>query len=333
MSTDRGSRGLAPASGAALAFQSGASDAAGRNEGGAPRGGAVRTAQPGYAAQPGFAPRSHVRAARRLVLMGLPIAVLMPLALVSRALASLPSRAARKAGLRLGLWVQRHWARGTLWAAGVRLDAPQSPPRAARIVLANHVSYMDILVLSSTCSARMVAKSEIARWPVLGHLSRSVGTIFLERKQRRAVVPVSEEIARTLAAEVPVGIFPEGHASSGASVAPFRGALLETAVAAQVPILAVGLSYETPSDPEPPAQLVCWYDGTPFWKHFWRLLTVRDVIARVRWSGPHEARTDRKELALRMHAEVSALAQPIRALPLAPATGPGPRGAPDAARH
>jgi len=270
------------------------------------------------------APRSHLRAARRLLLMGLPIAGLMPIALVSRALAALPWSPARVAGLRLGLWVQRHWARGTLWGAGVRLDAPPSPPRGARIVLANHVSYMDILVLSSTCSARMVAKSEIARWPVLGQLSRSVGTIFLERKQRRAVLPVSEEIARTLAAEVPVGIFPEGHASSGASVAPFRGALLETAVAAQVPLLAVGISYDTPTDAQPPALLVCWYDGSPFWKHFWRLLGVRDVIARVRWSGPHEAGADRKELALRMHAEVSALTEPIRALPLSSTVSAAP---------
>jgi 1-acyl-sn-glycerol-3-phosphate acyltransferase len=295
-----------------LAFGAGARGETGARE---------QHAEPSPSARAGqsHARRSHLRAAVRLALMGLPIAVLMPLALVSRALAAMPARTTRVAGLRLGLWVQRHWARGTLWGAGVRLDAPRSPARGTRIVLANHVSYMDILVLSSTCSARMVAKSEIARWPLLGHLARSVGTIFLERRERRAVLPVSEEIARTLSAGVPVGIFPEGHASSGASVAPFRGALLETAVGAQVPILAVGLSYDTPSDVQPPAQLVCWHDSTPFWKHFWRLLTVRDIVARVRWSGPHDAGADRKELALRMHAEVSALAQPIRALPLAPA--------------
>ena len=204
--------------------------------------------------------------------------------------------------LRAGAGIQRRWARAMLWATGVELDVPDAPPVGRFVVASNHVSYLDIPVFSAVFGGRFVAKSEIARWPLFGVLSRSVQTIFVERSRRRDVVRVAGEMGRSLESGVTVVLFPEARSGSGREVGRYHSPLFEAAVEAGVPCLPAAVSYATPGSEWSPSWTVAWWGGLRLWPHALRLLSLPSVRARVRWDEAPVAGADRKELARRCHA-------------------------------
>src|SRR5262249_20251389 len=151
---------------------------------------------------------------RLAALLGLSLFFLAP-ALLSRVLALC---GARRTALRLAARVQCVWARGILAVLRVEVVLEGELPARPCLVVSNHLSYLDIAVLSAHFPGRFVAKSEIGGWPVLGPLARTVGTIFLVQKRGRDVLRVEHEMARTLEAGVPVVLFPEGHSTRGVRV-------------------------------------------------------------------------------------------------------------------
>lgn len=254
------------------------------------------------------------RPLRFAALLGL-CGIFAPLALGSRLLAL---TGARRAATRFAAATQGRWGCAVLSVLGVELDLEGTPPSGAFVVVANHLSYLDIPVLSALFVGRFVAKSEIARWPVLGQLASTVGTIFVVQKRRRDVVRVEREMARTLAAGVPVVLFPEGHSTRGLGVDRLHSSLLECAVRARVPCLAVALGYETPGEPWAPAATVCWWGGMRFWRHARDLVGLRRVRVRVRVAAAARQGMDRKELAEALRRDLVQLFVPVRQAPIAP---------------
>ena len=253
------------------------------------------------------------RVVRFLALLGLSASCL-PSALASRLLAPCSVRAA----LRLAAATQRCWARGILWILGVELVCEGRPPPGACLLVANHLSYLDIPVLGALFPGRFVAKDEIAGWPLLGPLAATVGTIFLRQRRGRDLVRVERAMAQTLAAGVPVLLFPEGHSTRGAGVDRLHSSLFECAVRAEIPCLAVTLGYETPDDPWAPAATVCWWGGMSFWRHAWGLVGLRRIRARVCLAARARSASDRKVLAAELHADLLANLEPLRQSPIAP---------------
>lgn len=246
---------------------------------------------------------SQTRALLRLAGLFVPILVWLLPALGSRALALV---GARRAALRTAARVQAGWAGFSLWILGVRLEPVPALPRRGLLLVSNHLSWLDILVLARCMPCRFVAKSEIAGWPLLGQLARSVGTLFIARGRARDVLRVQRELADTLSSGVHALVFAEGRASDGSSVAPFHPALLELSERHGIECLAVGLVYATPGDARPLASTIAWRDATGFWQHAWRVLRLERIEAAARWSGPFAPRP-RRELARVLHAEVLAL--------------------------
>jgi 1-acyl-sn-glycerol-3-phosphate acyltransferase len=242
-------------------------------------------------------------------------AVLVVPALATRALALF---GARRAALHGAAAVQRCWSRAMLAVLGVDATLEGELPPHACLIVANHLSYLDILVLGRFFPGRFVAKSEIASWPVLGWLARAVGTIFVVQARRRDVVRVDREMAETLAAGVSVVLFPEGHSTRGVVVDRFKSALLESAAQARIPCLAVALHYDTPKDPWAPAGTVCWWGGMGFWSHAWNLTGLRRIEAVLRASPMALVNTDRKELAAELQRALEQRFRPIRQGPVAP---------------
>lgn len=242
-------------------------------------------------------------------------AALLPAALSTRLAAWF---GAERAALHSAAALQRLWARGMLALLGVHARLEGERPRDTVLVVANHLSYLDILVLARFFPGRFVAKSEIAGWPVLGWLARAVGTIFVVQSRARDVVRVDGEMARTLAAGVPVLLFPEGHATRGLGVDRFKSSLLENAARAGIPCLAVALHYETPLDPWAPAGTICWWGGMGFWVHAWNLVGLRRVEARLSLASTPLVHSDRKALAEGLRAALVERFHPIRQAPVAP---------------
>jgi 1-acyl-sn-glycerol-3-phosphate acyltransferase len=114
-------------------------------------------------------------------------------------------------------------------------------------VVANHVSWLDVLALNALWPATFVCKSEVRRWPVLGWLIGRDGTLFLERGNARQARRLGSRMARRLSAGERIALFPEGTTSDGTSVLPFRPALLQAAIASGAPVQPVALSYSDPA--------------------------------------------------------------------------------------
>jgi 1-acyl-sn-glycerol-3-phosphate acyltransferase len=138
----------------------------------------------------------------------------------------------------------RWWSRRLLRLCAVHLHLP---PHAAyeppALVVANHVSWLDILVLNAWHPCQFVAKLEIRGWPFLGWLSHKVGTVFISRGNRRDVRRVFQGLVDTLKGGERVAFFPEGKIGSQGEILPFHANLFEAAIDAKVPVQAYGLRY------------------------------------------------------------------------------------------
>jgi 1-acyl-sn-glycerol-3-phosphate acyltransferase len=230
-------------------------------------------------------------------------------------------------GMRMGARVQSLWAKLSLFVLGVELDTSgEHVPREATLIAVNHLSYLDILVMSALFPSRFVAKSEIGSWPLLGPIVSLSGTLFVKRGDRNDVPRVVAEMQRTLDAGVSVTFFPEGWASRGLDVCRFHPGLFETAVRGQFPCLPVTLSYSTPENTGATAWTVGWWGPVRIGPHLARMLREGPVLARVSWAPEPLFGRDRKRLAQRLEDEVRSRFRPLRQEPLpVPIQGdPGP---------
>jgi 1-acyl-sn-glycerol-3-phosphate acyltransferase len=108
----------------------------------------------------------------------------------------------------------------------MRLQVIGTPLRSHVLFVANHLSWLDIMVLADASGTAFVAKDEIARWPVIGWLSSLNNTVFIARTQRNAVRDQADQLRTALASGQPVALFPEGTTEGGTDILPFRASLL-----------------------------------------------------------------------------------------------------------
>jgi len=215
---------------------------------------------------------------------------------------------------RLAGWrarVQRAWSRGVCSLAGVRLHVIGPPPRGGYLLVANHLSYLDIVVLGAHLSCAFVAKSEVARWPVLGFLARAMGTLFVERDNKRSLEGLNRRLAARLARGESLVLFPEGTSTAGGSVLPFRAALLEPAATLGLPVRYAALRYATAPGERPASEVVCWWGDMTFGPHLLELLRLAHVEATVHFGPEPIAAPDRKTLATRLQHAVASRFDPL----------------------
>ena len=205
----------------------------------------------------------------------------------------------------------RRWSRSCLWLMGGRLRVQGDRPAAPFFLVSNHLSYIDILVLSSMVDAFFIAKAEIRAWPGFGLLCRTVGTIFIDRELRRDVQRVNRRVEETLAAGYGVVLFPEGTSSQGYEVMRFQSALLEYPAQRQMEVHSVSVSYRTPEGEIPAHLSISWWGDAPFVAHFVQLLGLSRFEARVRFLDTVEVGEDRKQLARTLQRRVAESFEPV----------------------
>jgi 1-acyl-sn-glycerol-3-phosphate acyltransferase len=197
------------------------------------------------------------------------------------------------------------WARVCCRIAGVRVTVEGSPPRPPFMLVSNHVSYLDILAIAAVVPTVFVAKSEIARWPVLGAICRSAATLFLDRTSRRDLARVIELVDRRIDAGLGVTFFAEGGIADGVAVRPFRSPLLEAAIRRGLAVHHVTLRYETLRGDAPARRFVVWDGELSLVAHFLRLLQLHEIRLTARFGREPVLADDRKVLAARLHAAVA----------------------------
>jgi len=193
------------------------------------------------------------------------------------------------------------WSAGLLRVAGLRLHARGLPHAGATLVLANHVSWLDIAAIHAILpQARFVSKADVLRWPLLGWLIRSVGTLFIERERKRDALRVVHQVAQALRDGQTVAVFPEGTTGDGRTVMPFHANLLQAAIATGTPVQPVLLRYSDARHAVSPA--VEFLGDTTLLGSVWRVLTAPDLQVHVELLSAQGSR----------HADRRALAQHLR---------------------
>jgi 1-acyl-sn-glycerol-3-phosphate acyltransferase len=139
--------------------------------------------------------------------------------------------------------LQAWWSRGALLALGVRLVIQGDAPRPGSLIVANHVSWLDVLAINSVSGASFVCKLEIASWPVLGWMLKRAGTVFMRRASAWSAWRAVLAIAPQLAGGASIAVFPEGTTTAGDDVLPFYPALFQAAVNAPALVQPVALLY------------------------------------------------------------------------------------------
>jgi 1-acyl-sn-glycerol-3-phosphate acyltransferase len=140
----------------------------------------------------------------------------------------------------------RLWSRSVLDILAVRLDVvgePAHAPGAPLMLVANHVSWLDVLAINAVAPARFVAKSEVRAWPVVGWLTEQAGTHFIRRHHRRDAARLSAALVRVMRQGDPVAVFPEATTTDGGTVLHFYSSLLQPAVAAGAAVQPVAVRY------------------------------------------------------------------------------------------
>ncbi len=135
------------------------------------------------------------------------------------------------------------WSARLLRILGVRLEADLTHAAPGVLLVANHISWLDILVINAVLPAAFVSKEEIRHWPVIGPLAVRNDTVFLRRGSRGHARIINAEIAGLLAQGKHVAVFPEGTTTAGHSLLHFHAALLQPALAAGRPVLPLAISY------------------------------------------------------------------------------------------
>ena len=194
----------------------------------------------------------------------------------------------------------RDAGRQILPALGIRFKAIGKIPERGLLV-SNHLSYLDILIYGTVLPCFFVSKAEISRWPFFGWMSRTGGTIYLERSSRASAEKVSKEIRERLDLPAMVVLFPEGTSTDGSKLLRFRSRLFAPAIDTGAPVTAAAIRY-VPDDGAPEREL-CWYGDETFLPHLWTALGGAGFTAEVHFGEPR-IYTDRRIAAEAAHAEV-----------------------------
>ena len=248
----------------------------------------------------------HPRVLWRLLSIFALCAVMYPFLLIS----SLALRGvARLRGRRphIGRWQGRVFHRWCRWIGvllGLRIETRGRPPQPPFLLVTNHLGYIDIILLASQLPCVFVAKAEVAGWPLLGPVCRSVGTLFIDRASKRDIPRVMREMEAVLEDGRGVIIFPEGTSSRGEKVERFLPSLLDAAARSGRPVCYGSLSYRTPPLGPPAHQWVCWWGNMPFFRHLVGLLRFPAIQATLIFGAEPIRDSDRKVLATRLQQAV-----------------------------
>jgi 1-acyl-sn-glycerol-3-phosphate acyltransferase len=204
------------------------------------------------------------------------------------------------------LWTQQA-ARGILVGVGIGYSVEGTPPDHG-LVVSNHLSYLDILILSAAMPCFFVAKMEIDSWPFFGKAARTGGTLFIDRGSLASAEKVSAMIAERLSLPVPVLFFPEGTTTDGHSLLRFHSRFFDPAAVSGAPVTAAALRYVI-EDGTPESEL-CWIGDDAFLPHLMKVMCVAGFSARVRFGQP-DVYPDRRIAADATHAEIAAMRRQV----------------------
>lgn len=181
----------------------------------------------------------------------------------------------------------------------IAVDVAGMAPERPCVYVANHLSYLDPLVILSQLAAAPIAKAEVADWPVIGPAGRALGVHFVDRRSVMARATVLRGALRSLRAGVSVLNFPEGTTTDGGRLLSFHRGIFGAAMIAGVPVVPLAIAYDD--------HALAWTGNATFLPHYWRLSRRRVARARLVVRAPMWPRTceDPTDFAARVRATIA----------------------------
>jgi 1-acyl-sn-glycerol-3-phosphate acyltransferase len=198
------------------------------------------------------------------------------------------------------------WSAKMLRLLGLRLEIDGRFKPGAKLIVANHVSWLDIMAIHAVCpEARFVSKADVQGWPLVKRLVASAETLYLQRENRRDALRVVHRMADALKAGDTVAVFPEGTTGPGPALLPLHANLLQAAIATGTPVQPVVLRY---ADQHGPFSLAAQYLGdTTLTQSLWRLARGQGLVVHVAVLAPQGSQhADRRALSEHLHSLMAA---------------------------
>jgi 1-acyl-sn-glycerol-3-phosphate acyltransferase len=204
--------------------------------------------------------------------------------------------------------VIREWTRQMLVILGVELVVQGTPPAHGPLLLvANHISWLDILIMNAAQPTRFVSKADVKRWPLLGMLIDGAGTLYIERESRRDAMRVVHQVAERLHTQDLISVFPEGTTGDGQTLLPFHANILQAAISANARVLPVALKYVDRASGQRSDGPV-FIGDTTLAESVWATLRTQGLRAVVRYGSTQRAEgRDRRAWAQDLRTEVARL--------------------------
>ena len=200
----------------------------------------------------------------------------------------------------------RWWSSKMLTVLGVALRVHGTPASGGSLLVANHISWLDILAVHAVLPhARFVSKADVKAWPLLSHLVEAGGTLYLERERKRDALRVVHAMAQALQAGETVAVFPEGTTSDGRALLPFHANLLQAAIATGTPVQPVALRFSDATDAI--SRAAEFVGDTTLLQSLWRVVCAERLTVNMALLAPLEsAHQERRALADSLREAIAA---------------------------
>lgn len=181
------------------------------------------------------------------------------------------------------------WALQFLALWGIHLKVLGHPVVSGpALMVANHISWLDILVIHAARHCRFVSKSDVRDWPLVGMLATGAGTLYIERTSRKDALRMVKDMADAMKDGDVVAVFPEGTTSDGRDLLPFHANLIQSAIQADAPVQPMSLKFIDAASGEP-SYAPCYIGDDTLVGSMWRTLTASRITAVVHFGEPQTA--------------------------------------------
>ena len=205
----------------------------------------------------------------------------------------------------VGRYIKVMWTKGVAFILGLKIKHHGKPCHEPKLIVSNHISWLDIVVIGTTQPCVFIAKNSVTRWPVIGLLAQISGTIFLDRQNRKDLSKVMRNGKAAIDAGISLVFFPEATTTNGKQLKPFHPSIYQTAIDTNCATQAIAISYPVNNNKNKisPAPYI---DKDNFISHLIRTLSAPGVDVCLQYCTPIPTtyNHDRKNLALSTHNQI-----------------------------
>lgn len=202
--------------------------------------------------------------------------------------------------------INRAVGRILLYTSNIRIRRVGIVPPSGSLIVANHISWADSFTFLSELGCRFIVNHLYGRIAGFGTVLKSVGVAFANRMSVRAIGRTQRAMCRILRGGASLMIFPEGRTSRGATVRPFKSALLQVAVDLKRPVYWATVHYETPPAWPPASVVIGWEEWPPLLTHIYRAFHAPRIVCRIIYGSKPLHGPDRRTLARTLQQTVTA---------------------------